>query len=85
MEIDNFELRKMLKDAAEYAVMAYRIEKSEESPYLSYRQACKTYGKGVVDKWIKIGVVGRCKDGDRNCKIRLAKLELDVAAKTSNI
>jgi hypothetical protein len=84
MEIESFQLRQMLRDAVEHGITAYRVEIGLEKPYLSLRGANKIYGKANVDKWIKNGIVHPNKDGLKNCKIRISRIELDLVSKTSN-
>jgi len=52
--------------------------------YMSQKAAFKEYGRGVVESWIKFGLVKRIKDGEKNCKVRLSMTELEAAALTSN-
>jgi len=85
MEIQSFELRQMLIDAAEVAVLKYRIETSQEKAYLKKAEAYRTYGRSTVDGWIKQGLIQQFKDGSgKTATVRLDKVELVILSKTSN-
>jgi hypothetical protein len=84
INIEPFELRQLLKEVTEIAVLSYRIAEGKEKAWISQRAAWRIYGKGNVDCWVRKGIVTRQKDGERNSGVRYERLELERAAKSSN-
>jgi hypothetical protein len=84
MEIDIYQLRGLLADAAELAIKRYRIEIVKEKPYLSEREAGRLYGSGVVKRWVKEELIRPIKDGNATSKKRYDSMKLEIIAKTSN-
>ena len=78
------ELGRLLNDAAELAVQRYRIARGEERGYVSKREAYQRFGRRLVDRWLREGLVKLHKDGTGNLAARLSLAELEVAARTSN-
>jgi hypothetical protein len=78
------ELARMLSDAAELTVKRYRIEAGAERAYLSKNEAYRRYGRSVVDRWLREGLVELHKDGNGNLACRISAIQLEVAAKASN-
>ncbi len=83
MEI-NFELMNLLRDTAELAVKQYRIEKGEESSFISQREAYRLFGTGVVKRWVQEGLIKRKKDGSATSTVRYDRMELELLARSSN-
>jgi hypothetical protein len=84
INIEPFELRQLLKEVTEIAVLSYRIAEGKEKAWISQRAAWRIYGKSNVDCWLRKGIVSRQKDGERNSTVRYDRLELERAALTSN-
>lgn len=78
------ELRKMLRDQAEVAVKLYRVSTGEERGFISKNEAYKRYGRRLVDRWIREGLVESQKDGDKNHQLRISTVDLEAASKSSN-
>jgi hypothetical protein len=78
------ELRRMLNDAAELAVQRYRIAQGDERWYISKREAYRRYGRKLVDRWLREGLVPLHKDGSGNLACRLSAPQLEAAARASN-
>lgn len=53
-------------------------------PYLSLREAQKTYGRSTVDRWINEGLVHVIKDGTNTSKCRIRREEIELVASMSN-
>ena len=53
-------------------------------PFLSYTEATDTYGRRTVDRWIKVGLIKKIKDGKENSKVRLSRVQLETLATTAN-
>lgn len=53
-------------------------------PYLSLREAQKTYGRSTVDRWISEGLVHVIKDGTNTSKCRIRREEIELVASMSN-
>jgi hypothetical protein len=74
----------MLADAAHLAVLEYRTERGEEHAYISRREAYRRFGRGLVDRWLREGLIQQHKDGTGNLHCRLSIVQLEAAAKSSN-
>jgi hypothetical protein len=84
MEFIDHEKRKLLEDLSEITVKRVLIELGQLKPYLSLRQAYKMYGEGNVERWRREGLVEVVKDGDKNSKIRIDRIQIECVAKSSN-
>jgi hypothetical protein len=77
--IDRMQLADLLLAAAQTALAGVQY-----APYMSQNKAYESYGTANVKNWVKWGKVNIYKDGDRNCIIRLSRLELEASAQASN-
>ena len=84
MEISEVDLRRLLTDVAEIAVQKTLIATGNLKPYISLNQAYKMYGRSTVDRWAEKGLVKLLKDGDKNSRVRIDRVEIETVAKTSN-
>jgi len=82
--IDRMQLADLLLAAAKTARAATLIDVGKLSPFLSQKKAYEIYGEMNVRNWVKWGKVDKVKDGDKYCKVRLSRLELEAAAEASN-
>jgi hypothetical protein len=71
-------------DVAELASLKTRIEDDKLSPDLTLRAAQRKYGITNVNRWIKESLVHPRKDGDRNSKVRIDRVEIEAVNKASN-
>lgn len=53
-------------------------------PYISLRDAYKTYGRATVDRWIDERLVHVIKDGTTTSKCRIKRDEIELVAAMSN-
>lgn len=83
MEID-FEKKKLLIDVAEIVLKQYRIEKGDEKPFISQREAYRLFGTGVVKRWVQERLIKRKKDGSSTSTVRYDRIELEALARSSN-
>jgi hypothetical protein len=84
MEIEKYELQRMLNDAAEFGAKKALLDLGLSKPFLSFREASNVYGSGRVNRWIKEGLIQKYKDGDTSSTIRLDRMQLDILARSSN-
>lgn len=84
MEIEQFELRALLKDAAEIGATKALIAVGEIPEMISQREAYKLYGESIVKRWVKEGLVKRHKDGGATSRVRYSRIDLELLSKTSN-
>lgn len=84
MNIELFELKNLIKDAAEVATIKTLIEVGQLPPFLSKREAYKKYGEGVVKRWISEGLIKVQKDGNNTSKCRLDRIELESLSRANN-
>ena len=80
----DIEYRRAMLDAAEIAAQKVLVSTGQLKPYMSLRQAYKLYGERNVERWRKEGLIKAVKDGDRNSKVRIDRLEIESVARTSN-
>jgi hypothetical protein len=73
----------MMLEIAELAVLKRDIDKGDEKPYISFREASRRYGAGVVKGWRDQGSIIFLQDGP-NKKIRIDRMQLEAVAKASN-
>jgi len=57
IEIELFELRRLLTDAVELGAKKALQEAGILKPYLKKSEAYRLYGRGVVDRWIEEGLI----------------------------
>ncbi len=81
--IEVFELKSLISDAVEIGIHRYEQEKVS-NPYMSKREAYAKYGRENVDRWIREGLIRQEKDGDKNHKIRINRMQIKAAAAASN-
>lgn len=83
-EFELFQLKNLLSDAAEVATIKTLVSLGHLSPTLSKREAYRTYGEGVVKRWIAEGLIKVHKDGNNTSKCRLDRVELETLARSNN-
>ena len=81
--IDRAQL-KQLQAVFEMGFNRCAVEAGLLKPYLSLSEAKRKYGPKVVQEWIDSDIIHVQKDGERNCKCRIKRSELELAAVTSN-
>lgn len=84
MEIEIFELKSLLKEAAELGATKALIAVGQLPEMISQREAYKLYGPSTVKRWVKEGLIKRHKDGDATSKVRYSRIDLDILSKTNN-
>ena len=81
-------LKDLLADAVEIGfkkgLMTGTVSETKLKPYISKKQASKLYGRAIVDRWIKEGLVKEIKDGDNSSTIRIDRIQIEIIAKSSN-
>ena len=82
--MNQMQLADMLLRAARVARVDTLVEVGKLPAYISQRQAYELYGEGNVKNWIKWGKVNRIKDGERNCAVRMSRVELESCAQVHN-
>jgi len=78
--IDKPKLESLFRCVVKVAITGALIEVGVLPPFISQKKAYELYGEMNVRNWIKWGKVEKIKDGDKNCKVRLSRLELEAAA-----
>lgn len=82
--MERLELVNLLADAIAIGGKKVLIETMQLKPYLSKSEAYKQYGRRLVDRWIKEGLIKLIKDGDSNHSIRIDRLQIESVASASN-
>lgn len=81
-------LKDLLADAVEIGfkkgLMTGTVSETKLKPYISKKQAYNLYGRTIVDRWTKEGLVKEIKDGDNSSTIRIDRIQLEIIAKSSN-
>jgi hypothetical protein len=78
------EYTRTLHDAAEIGSVQTLVSTGTLPPFMSLTEAQKTYGKGNVNFWHKSGLIELVKDGGKNAKIRIDRVQILSVAKTQN-
>jgi hypothetical protein len=78
------QLYSFVTDCIKAALTEYTAATGAKQPYMSKRKAFATYGQGVVERWVREGLVAVNKDSVGNFKARLSVAELSKAAAASN-
>jgi len=82
--MERLELVNLMADAFAIGAKKVLIETMQLKPYLSKSEAYKLYGRRLVDRWLREGIVKQIKDGDSNHSIRIDRLQLESVASASN-
>ena len=78
------EYARALRDAAQVASVVALVSAGCLPAYMSMRECYGAYGVGVVNNWIRQGIIHRIKDGEGNTKVRISRVEVEAAACTSS-
>lgn len=73
----------MMLEVAKLAVLQRDIDEGKVKAYISFRDAARRYGAGVVKRWHDEGLITYLQDGP-NMKIRIDRMQLEAVAKASN-
>jgi hypothetical protein len=84
MEISLAVLTSLLQDAAELGATAALSKYGLIKPYMTKTNARDSYGRGIVDRWIKEGLVTPRKDGNHSASWRIERAEIEAVAKANN-
>ena len=81
-------LKDLLADAVEIGFkkgfMTGSISETILKPYISKREAHRLYGRAIVDRWIKEGLIKEIKDGENSSTVRIDRIQIEIIAKSSN-
>ena len=81
-------LKDLLSDAVEIGfkkgLMTSTMSEIKLKPYISKREAHRLYGRAIVERWIKEGLVKEIKDGDNSSTVRIDRIQIEIIAKSSN-
>ncbi len=79
--LDLFQLKVILREAAQLGADEALVKAGLVSRYLTQNSAYELYGRRHVSRWIKEGKVSVRKNGAKNSRIFIDKLELEALAK----
>lgn len=82
--LERHDLKMLLADAMEIGAKRALVETGNLKPYLSKNEAYRFYGRGIVDRWIREGLIKQIKDGTESAKVRLSRMDLEILSKASN-
>lgn len=75
----------MIQDAAELAATSVLTRTGAITPYVSKSQAIKIVGgEATLNRFISEGLIDVRKDGPRNSKVRISRVQLEAVLKVSN-
>ena len=81
-------LKDLLADAVEIGfkkgLMTGTFSETKLKPYISKKQAYKLYGRVIVDRWIKEGLVKEIKDCENTATIRIDRIQIEIIAISCN-
>lgn len=84
MEISPTELRNIIAEAMDLQEQKTLSSLGILKPFITQTEAFELYGRGVVERWHSEGLITYEKDGERNSKIRIDRIKIELVAKTSN-
>lgn len=84
INLELFDLGKMLGDAAKLGAKQALIEAGLSKPFLSATKAHSIYGRKTIERWVREGLIIPHKDGERNSAVRFDSLLLETLSKSSN-
>lgn len=79
--LELYQLNVILREAAQLGAKDALVQAGLLSPYLTQNAAYKLYGRRTVVGWIKEGKIIAHKNGDKNSKVQLDRLELESLVK----
>ncbi|SMG31706.1 hypothetical protein [Sphingobacterium psychroaquaticum] len=82
MSVFDYELRNMLTKAAELGATKALTETGAVKPYLNKSEAYRMYGRGVVDGWIKDGLLTPRGDTYKSWRIDRVEIQALAASRT---
>lgn len=82
--MERMELVNLLSEAVAIGAKKVLVETLQLKPYISKSEAYKKYGRRLVDRWLKEGLIKQIKDGDTNHSIRIDRVELESVAAICN-
>lgn len=82
--MERMELVNLLSEAVAIGAKKVLVETLQLKPYVSKSEAYKKYGRRLVDRWLKEGLIKQIKDGDTNHSIRIDRVELESVAAICN-
>jgi len=78
----DYELRNMLTKAAELGATKALTETGAIKPYMNKSEAYRMYGRGVVNGWIKDGLITTRGDTYKNWRIDRVEIQALAASRT---
>ena len=78
------ELTSMFRDVAELGAKNALMQAGLTKPTISQTKAYELYGRKIVERWVREGLIEPKKDGDKNATVRYDHLLLDLLSKSSN-
>lgn len=84
VSMELLELKNLLADAVAIGGRRIQIETKQISRYISKNEAYESYGRRIVDRWLKEGLIKVSKDGDSSHKFRINRIEIESIAAASN-
>jgi 2-iminoacetate synthase ThiH len=83
--LDLYELKVIIREAAQLGAKEALVQAGLTSRYLTQTSAYKQYGRKMVENWIKEGKIIAHKNGDKNSKVQLDRLELECLVKGEDL
>lgn len=84
MDLEPYQIAKMIFDAKRQGAKELLMELGLLKPMISRAEANRIYGKTIIDRWVKEGLIEPIKDGNRTAGVRLSRVRLDELEYTSN-
>ena len=85
MELQNFELRKLLADAMEMGYKRCLMDFGHLTATITKSEAYRMYGRNDVDKWIREKAIIPVKAGSGTSKIKLDRIQLELLNKIDRL
>jgi len=81
VKLEKYQFIDILREASRLGAEQAMVESGVLIPYLTQNSAYKKYGRRAVDAWIREGSIVAHKNGERNSRVLLDRLELSMLAK----
>lgn len=84
-EISPFQLKNIIREAAELGALIALTRTGKLKPYLKKREAYAHFGESQVNRWIAEGKITVRKDGTQTAAWRIDRIEIEAIIKGMEI
>jgi hypothetical protein len=85
LKINSYQIRFLLRNAAELGVLVGLIKCGKVKPYVKKSEAYRKFGRNTVEIWISERLITPRKDGNHSSNWRIDRLQLETLGKSVEI